>query len=385
MNVNRQKSVHSGRLERWLGTEKIEHLSRCMTDGGGPGKNWYGPPINLRDVPGSVWICGDGDFIGDFDRGFFASAADSLMEHFKRLWKEAGRPIYQQHEPVLGAGFASISDALGRASSGFSQQLLYQKTGITGVLQAASSLWAAAGQPGAGAIGSAAPGGRAPTDATTGAIPFFNPASGTNHLIGADVLGSIINNSLLLYDRIFDVAVNYNSSSAQSVTGVPTRYQSSTAGNMDYAGGNFAFPEVITTLAGTAHNWDAMIYRDQDNNDTISAPSLTGVATCIASRLDLPINTWFMPLAAGDSGVKDLNSMKLSAAVASGTGDWVIGHSIGILSFPIANLTLPFDWLTNRNQAPRIFDDACIAALEFPKPATTATSYSGMLYATSAA
>jgi hypothetical protein len=55
------------------------------------------------------------------------------------------------------------------------------------------------------------------------------------------------------------------------------------------------------------------------------------------------------------------------------------------MSFPVINSMLPFDWLTNRDQAPRIFDSACIAFLEPLKPATTATTYTGRLVSTSAA
>ena len=40
-------AIHSGRLERWIGTERIEHLSTSM-------RGWYGRPIALLDVPGDV-------------------------------------------------------------------------------------------------------------------------------------------------------------------------------------------------------------------------------------------------------------------------------------------------------------------------------------------
>lgn len=382
-NINMRLSINSGRLERWLGVEKMEHLAGCMRHGGGINQRWYGPPINLRDVPGSVWVTGDGDFQGDFDRGFFDSALDSFERLAKRLWKEAGR----QPEPILGAGFASLSDALGRASAGHRQYIngTVVKVGITGIATSVSSLWTAAGNPPAGAIGSAAPGGRALTKATTGAMQFNNPASGTLHLTGAQMFASVGANSLLLYDRLFDVAKNMNSSSAESVTGVPTRYQSSVVTNMDYAGGSFMFPETITTLAATGHNWDAMLYRNQAGTDAQAAPSAAGNSATLATRPDLLAPAWFIPLAAGDIGVMDLNSMKLSTAVATGTLDWVIGHPIGMLVFPILNQIYSHDWLTNMDQAPRIFDNAALAFLEMPKPSATATTYSGLIYATSAA
>ena len=124
--------VHSQRLERWLGTERIEKLSRDFRD-------WYGPPVNLTDVPGSVWVTKGGEFVGNFDRGFFASAADSFAEHLKRIWKESGRVQYG----MANAGFTSISNALSQASGGFSQRFNgnIAKSGPTGVVGVASSLW----------------------------------------------------------------------------------------------------------------------------------------------------------------------------------------------------------------------------------------------------
>lgn len=390
-SVIKRRSVHSGRLERWLGADRIAQLSRYMTDGGGPGIPWYGPPINIRDCPGSVWIGKDGDFTGDFNRGFFDSAADSLGRHLRDIWKKAGKPIYireHQRAPSFGVGFASISDALSRGSSGEGQLLNgnIAKIGPTGVVGSASSLWRVGPQPTAGAAGSAAPGGRALTKATVGAMTFDNVASGTLHLTGADLSSSIVNNSIMLYDRIFDVAAPINSTTAVSVTGVPTRYQSTTPSAPDYAGGNFLFIEVGgTALAATAHNWTVCTYRNQAGTDNVTLPSVTGVSGAIVDRFDMPANTWFCPLAAGDSGIMDLAQMQCSALVATGAANFVIGHSIGIMAFPVINMLLPFDWLTNRQLAPRIFNDAALALLEFPKPSTTATTYNGQIYVCRAA
>lgn len=217
-------------------------------------------------------------------------------------------------------------------------------------------------------------------------MAFNNPSSGTLHLVGADMSASVINNSVMLYDRIFDVAKTMNSTATESVAGVPTRYQSSTATAADYAGGNFLFIEVGgTALAATAHNWTTCLYRNQAGTDTQTLPSVTGVSGAIVDRFDMPLNTWFCPLATGDSGIMDLAQMQCSAAVATGAINFVIGHPIGIMGFPVINAPLPFDWLTNRDQAPRIFDDACLALLEFPKPATTATTYNGQIYVVNAA
>ncbi len=375
-----RKAVNSSRIERWLGPEKTAKLVRDMA-------GWYGPPINIRDVPGSVWIDGEGHFSGDFQRGHMVNAYDALEGYLKRLWNASKTPQFA----TLHAGFSSISDALARASAGHGQRLhgAITKVGPTGVVSAAGSLWRVGTMPVAGSAGAAAPGGTAHTSADTGALIFNNPSSGTLHLTGADFSSTVINNSLLLYDRLFSVAKTINSTATEAVTGVPTRYQSTTSTAADYAGGNFLFMEVgATDYANTAHNWNVCKYTDQSGNTGVNLPSLAGnpgaVAT-IADRLDMPMARWFAPLASGDTGIKALTQMQCSAAVATGDLNFVIGHPIAIMAFPVTNSTLPFDWLTNREQAPRIFDDACLAFLEMPKPATNATVYCGQLYACSAA
>lgn len=383
-NIIKRRSIHSGRLERWLGKDKVKHLADCMRNGGGPGKRWYYEPINIRDVPGSVWVTADGDFVGDFERGWYDTAADCLSVHIDRLRKAVSLGYA---EPAFGVGFASISDALSRASQGFSQSLNgnINKAGPTGVQGVSSTLWRVGNTPPAGSAGAAAPGGTVHTKADTGAMIYNNPASGTLHLTGADLSAQIISNSVMLYDRLFSVAAPINSTTAAAVTGVPTRYQNTTSTAMDYIGGNFLFIEVGgTALAATAHNWTVCTYLDQANASS-TLPSVTGNASAIVDRFDMPNQTWFCPLETGDSGIKALTQMQCSALVATGAANFVIGHPIGIMSFPVANTMIPFDWLTNRNQAPRIFDNACLALIELVKPSTNATTYTGQIYATGAA
>lgn len=382
----KRRSIHAGRLERWLGADKIEYLAHNMRNGGGPGVRWYGQPINLRDVPGSVWITADGDFVGDFQRGGFASALDHLGEHVRNLWKAAGRPIYVR-EPALGVGFASISDALMKSSSGYRRLLnggMIQKAGPTGAVGRASTLWRLGAAPAAGSVGGAAPGGTVPTSATTGAMVYTNPSSGTLHLMGADFTASVANNALMLYDRLFSVAKTMNSTSTEAVTGAPSRYTSTTATDPDYAGGNFLFINVGgTVLAATAHNWTTCLYTDQDGNTGVTLPTVTGVSAAAVDTFDHAAS-WFCPLASGDTGIKALTQMQCSAAVATGVIEFNIGHPIGFMAFPLSNIATPFDWMTNRDLAPRIFDNACLALIELVRNATTATNYAGIAYALNA-
>jgi hypothetical protein len=194
-----------------------------------------------------------------------------------------------------------------------------------------------------------------------------------------EVAASALNNNLLLYDRLFSVTKTMNSSATEAVTGVPTRYTSNTAGDQDYAAGNFLMVECRSALAATAHNWTTCLYTDQDGNTGVTLPSITGNASCIANRLDQPISQWFAPLASGDRGITALTQMQCSTTVASGAVDFTIGHPIAAVPCIIANFLCVNDGVYTALNMPRIFDDACLAFLEILKPTTTATSYTGSI------
>jgi hypothetical protein len=368
----KRRATHAGDLERWLGRETVEQLSASM-------RTWYGPPIAVAGVPGAVFAYGGGDFRGHARTGRFASALDmgeGVARRLARRWRRASRPSSVQ----LNAGFASLSALIEAASTGKRRDFLFQKLG-TGVsaIGACHSYWPVGNQPVAGAIGSAAPGGRAPDDTTTGAFLFSNPTTGeTQHFVGASLASALPAYSALLYDRIFDVAKTASSSATEAVTGVPTRYQSSTPTAMDFAGGNFLFIEIITALAATAHNWTVCLYRDDAGNDAQTLPLVTGLAaTGLAGRLDMPLQQWFCPLAAGDRGIMDLAQMQCSSAAITGTLDFVIGHPIAFMPCPVANLVCIVDGINSAFNLVRIFDDACLAFLDLNRPTTAAPTISG--------
>jgi len=378
-NEGSARPAHADRIERWLGKQKAEDLSHAC-------RNWYGPPIPVLDVPG-VAVAAGGDFVGNFKGGGFANIRDAYREFAKRFLTELGRPRYG----YANAGFASLSDALSRASLGYSQLLgggTILKNGPTAVVGAHSSLWRVGAAPAAGSIGAAAPGGTAYVDSTTGGLLFTNPATGTLHLQDGEMASSVADCTLLLHDRLFAVAKTMNSSATESVTGVPTRYQSSTSTNADYAGGNFITPIVGgTVLAATAHNHTVVQYRNQAGTDSQSAPSAAGRSAAAVDTVDLALNAgWFMPLNTGDVGAMDLAQIQHSAAVATGTMEYMIGHPLAFLGFPVAGSFRFFDWLTfSRPLVPRILDDACLSFLELNRRTTTASVYQGTLNALNAA
>lgn len=367
--ITKNPSPKSARLERWLGAEKVALISDSM-------RHWPGPPIAISGVPGRVWAHGGGDFAGTIKSGQFLSALEFGLWGLKRRLQSYGLKQRQQ----CHAGFSSLSDLIAEATTGKRRDIMFQKNGVSNTTGFAGSLWGVGAVPALGAAGSAAPGGRALTNATTGAIPGLDDVSpDTRHFVLGNVSASVAANTLLLYDRIFDVAKTMNSTATEAVTGVPTRYQSNTPTDMNYAGGNFCFVEVQSTIAGTAHDWTVCQYRNQAGTDNQSFPSMTGTASNAANRLDHPIGSWFMPLAAGDSGVADLAQMQCSALVATGTINFVIGHPLALMPCPIASVACQQDGINTAFNLVRIFDGAALAFLEINKPASTATNYNGVI------
>lgn len=359
--------THAQQLERWLGREAVEALSAQMRD-------WYGPPIAVAGVPGRVFAHRGGDFRGRIAAGAFGNAWCYAEGFLRRLRKAARLQMGTAH-----VGFSSLSDLIAERTAGKGRPYQFQKVGTTGVVAATNSLWRLGNLPAAGAAAAAAPGGTAPTDATTGAFPFVNPTGGdTQHFVRADVLASVAGNTLLLYDRIFAVAKTMNSTTTEAVTGVPTRYQNTTAGTVDSAEGNFLFVEggPGANLSSTAHNWTVCTYTDQGGAAS-TLPSLTGNSGNIVNRLDHPVGQWFAPLEVGDTGIRTLTQMQCSALLTAGTIDFVIGHPLAFLPCPIANLACITDGINTAFNLTRIFDDACMAFLEVTKPATGATTYTG--------
>ena len=360
--ILRARATHAEKLERFLGKAEARRLSNSV-------KEWYGPPIAVANVPGSVWARGGGDFVGPIEGGGFAGLMDIAEARYKRFAREQALSMH--------TGIGSLSAAINAATTaGRTRRFPYLKGALTGVAGAASTLFYTGSSPAAGAIAAGAPGGAAADDATTGAFPFVNPSAMTQHLMSGVCESTIAGNTLLLYDRLFSVAKTMNSNATEAVTGVPTRYQSTTSSDANYIGGNFVFPECVTALPATAHNHTVWTYTDQAGAAS-TIPSIGGISSCAASRIDLTSPNWFMPLAAGDTGIQTLTQMQHSAAIASGSLAGTIGHPLAFFPSGPANTMLPLDFINSAFNLTRIFDDACLSFLLMPAASASATTYTG--------
>lgn len=370
-NIIRERSTNASKLERYLGKDEVERISSAMV-------NWYGTqPILVGNVPSArgVRVGRGGDFVGRIDDGDFVSLGERCLDRANRaLAKVGGRQA-----TTMNAGFASLSDLISEATTGGKKSdYFFSKAGTLGVVSVTNSLWRVGPMPAAAAAPSNAPAGNVPTNATLGALPLRNPSVGgdTQHFVRSDTLATVAANTLLMYDRIFEVNKTMSSLALESITGSPNRYQAIT-NTPDSADGNFLFFEVQVALANTGHNWNA-VYTDHDGNTGVALPQLTGNAQAIANRLDHPLSQWFAPLASGDVGIMKLESVTCSASLTGGIA-CVIGHPIAFLPMPVANMATIVDGINTAFNLARIFDNAALAFLEITKPATTATTYNGCI------
>lgn len=226
------------------------------------------------------------------------------------------------------------------------QQQAFSKNTATGKGAGSwHSLWTVAGQPGAGA----APGsvnGAIPTDATAGAFPFTNPTGGLlSYLLRLFASGTQMG-TVTLYDRLWhNSGLSATVTTLQSITQPAlTRY---TTGE-----GNELWVEIYTstTAAATA----TVIYTNQagigSRSTTVAIPAST-----VAGQM-IPV-----PLAAGDTGVRSVQSVQLSGSMTAGNWGLTLLHDIASFPIPAANSGVAFD--VYDLGMPQILDDACLAFL----------------------
>jgi hypothetical protein len=355
-----QRPVNASRLERWLGAEQAEGIARNT-------KGWYGPPIPLAGVPGRVFVTGDGDYVGKIHGGRFACLADYAAERYKLAARRAARRV------ILNTGFASLSDLISEATTGGKrQQLAYQKTGVANPAATyCAHLWAAGAVPAAGANAGAAAGGTIWDNTSAGGLQQADPAgSDTLHFVSWTGVPTTNVGSLMLYDYLFGVNNSLNATNT-AVTGVPTRYQDTTAA------GSFCSLRVTTVMSATATNL-TLTYMDQAGNTAEAAAAIAARVSAAVNTIPLTAPVWFIPLNSPDTGLRKITNVQSSGA-NTGVADWIIGHPIAILPQYAINIPSILDGINSAFNLAEVKTDACLALMEYFKSALGANSYDGII------
>jgi hypothetical protein len=169
----------------------------------------------------------------------------------------------------------------------------------------------------------------------------------------------------VLYDRLFHISgLAGNSTADQTVQGAtPTPALTRNTGGV----GNFAFYEIYTAL-GTTSTTLTMTYTDQDGNtgqtSTINIGATAFREVTRAQRI---------PLAAGDSGLRAIEKVKLTATTGT-AGDFGITIAQPLAWIPVGAPGVGGwrDFTTGLPGIPKIDNNACLAL--FFIPATTTAS-----------
>jgi hypothetical protein len=263
-----------------------------------------------------------------------------------------------------------LSDLINRQSGGNSgnpNDLFYHKVPrVSGVAAAAPiagrgcSLWTYDGMPAGGAVPTSA---AIPDRTTTGALPFVAATGGRDlHLIGASITPATAG-VYLLYDRLFHIGgLSGTSTADQTVQGsTPSPALTRNTGGA----GNIAWYEIYTII-GTTTTTLTMTYTDQDGNTgQTSAINIGATGFREVSRAQR------IPLEAGDTGVRAIEKVKLTASTGT-PGDFGVTIAQPLAWIPVGSAGTAGwrDYTTGLPGIPVINPDACLALMFIPAAAT---------------
>jgi hypothetical protein len=210
------------------------------------------------------------------------------------------------------------------------------------------SLWKIAGQPGA-AVSPPTGSGEVPTSATPGAIPFPNPTAPALTYLAQMAFVGVTPGNLILYDRLAHTSgLAGNVNTAQAVdTPALTRPD---AGGDDVE----LWLEWYTATGATAANVTAA-YTNQ------AGASKTTVSTAVPTSAAAG-RMFQLPLAAGDTGVRSVQSVTLSASTGT-AGDIGVTLLRRVAELPLTGANVLADRDGFALGLPQVPDSACLALM----------------------
>ena len=241
---------------------------------------------------------------------------------------------------------------------GGAQVLQWNKANVTAVAGRATSLWSGAGRPGVGSttLGQAAAG-VVPTDADTGFHTFTNPGSG-NSYVGRVSGISAASGLIMLMDVLWiwgsgGSGWNVTTTTAQSTTSPAALTRPNANG-----AATEAWLEILATM-GVGAATPTLSYTDESGNSgaTTSGMNTSYVASAVVG------SCFAFNLAAGDTGVRSIQSLTLTTSMTSGTARVMITRRVA--EFPcIANQGFLYD--AYDLGMPQVYNDAALMPIFVP-------------------
>lgn len=233
------------------------------------------------------------------------------------------------------------------------------------------SLFYLAGMPGAAVAPTPGLAGAALTS-YAGQLPFSNPTSGQYSYLARFQAQATIAGALILADRLWhNSGLSLTSTAAQTINSVawPDRDAKGTSN-----GEQVLIGLEVTTATGAGTPTFTMSYTNQDG---VSGRTGTGILAGVATSA---IGAFYpMGLAAGDTGVRSVQTFTLSATWTSGAASLVAYRELARLELTGANVPAAIDAITSG--FPRLFDNT-VPFLIFVPSTTTASNISGQMVIT---
>jgi hypothetical protein len=237
-------------------------------------------------------------------------------------------------------------------------------------------MWGVAGSPGAGAFDTTLNG--VTLDSTaTGAIPRANPASGKAYVFGlsanAGTNGAAQSGVFWLIDRLWhNGGFTITATTAQTIVSPtwPSRCPTSAIDDTPSTGGYSVLLGLEVSVATGAGTPTATI----SYTNSAGTAGRSG-AMIAAGQASSPAQSFYpIGLQAGDTGVRSVQSLTLSATWTSGTINLVAYRILGAVSALSVGMLSQADWYALGSQ--RIYDGACLSFL-YNSPAASITGLSG--------
>jgi hypothetical protein len=259
--------------------------------------------------------------------------------------------------------FTSYDSIISAFTAGKGQERYFHKVAAAALAASAGySFWAVGSQPAAGSFGGTTPGLWVAQDSSTaGALSFANPtAPDTLHLSLVGAVPSASAGQLLIYDRLGQIEyLPLQDGSLPETTSITSDFTA----RLGTGEGAQLFAEMPTSVLAAG----AQFYVTYTNQAGVSGrTSETIVCSTISSAATgrFPFgNKFFIGLQAGDTGVRSVQSVVLTAS--SGTAgvkmNLVACNPLTVLPLTTANIYVERDLVLSTVQLPRIRNNACIA------------------------
>lgn len=264
--------------------------------------------------------------------------------------------------------FTGVDSIVTSRTAGKRRRVNFNRTVVTGATSAAGrwhEMLSGGGTGGAMVLTGTAGAGIVCDRNRVGALPLGpNVATDLQHLIsmlaitgGATLAPGVI----LLTDIIHIYPSCALTGAATTLTNHPTW---TGTGDTRMTNANEVQCSLVVTTAGTAGNGQITpTYLDQDGNSTAAPASLYApVATppigCLYGQTNTAVTVGgpYMPLAAGDTGVRQVSSYAINTGLTTGVGALVLHRPIEEIPLAAINTPNMLEWILGE----RIYDDACL-------------------------